>query len=406
MPAGANDPFIDGAAAGSPVAPRGLLPATTLTSRAVYTEETPIIAEPRNVWSPTAAPGEVYRSGQFTIAPALSYLYLYGDGVMARPGIDVDTSIHAIAPSVTVGLGNVWQFHYSPVWTLYSSDEFSDTVNHHALLYGQTRYQAWRLGASQAYDRTRNPLVETASQAEVERFETRGEASYDVNSRFRLQADGAQTLRRADTAADLAEWNGSLWALYETSPGTQVGAGVTGGYVDIHRRPNMSYWRLQARASSQISQKLSGAVRVGAEWRDTGRASDDTLDEPLVGASLAYRPFETTLISVDYDRSVGTSIYLNRLTQSDSAGIEFRQRLLGRFALSVSYAYREVDYLPSVDDPLGRRDQIDTFNVSLSTPLFRRVTGGVLYRYSQNETNRAEYAYESEQYGVQLRYGF
>src|SRR5690606_2190838 len=105
---------------------RSLFAPATMTSRAVYTEETSVIAEPSDVWSPRVTDGEVFRTGQITIRPGLRYLYLYGDGMLSRPGVEENSSIHAISPTVAVGVGDVWTFSYAPVWTIYSNDRFSD----------------------------------------------------------------------------------------------------------------------------------------------------------------------------------------------------------------------------------------------------------------------------------------
>lgn len=385
---------------------RSILTPTTMTSRAVYTEETAVIADPSDVWSPPATDGEVFRTGQITVRPSLRYLYLYGDGMLSRPGIEENSSIHALSPAVAVGVGEVWTFSYAPIWTLYSNDAFNDTLNHRAVLRGQTSYQAWRFGASQGYSRNRSPLAETGGQTRVERFLTQLEAAYELNSRTRLRAQIEQNLRDAETASHLREWSASLWAYRQTGPAMTVGAGITGGYLDIEDQSNMSYGRLQGQLALDVSEKVSWTIHAGYERRSFLYNDAESMDKPLLGTSLIYRPVPTTMLSLDYDRSVGNSVFQNRVNESDTFGVRLNQRLLARFNLSASYTRREMDFVVNEFTPVPRDDRVDTLTVSLGTPLMRRLTGSVLYRYTKNDTNRPEFAYESDQYGVELRYGF
>lgn len=397
---------VDDAESAEAVPDRSLFAPATMTSRAVYTEETSVIAEPSDVWSPRVTDGEVFRTGQITIRPGLRYLYLYGDGMLSRPGVEENSSIHAISPTVAVGVGDVWTFSYAPVWTIYSNDRFSDTLNHRAMLRGQTEYQAWRFGASQGYTRTNNPLAETGSQTEIERFNTKLDADYELNSRTRIRGQVEQNIRSADTASDLREWTAATWIYYQTGPAMSVGAGITGGYLDIEDQSNMSYGRLQGQLSLDVSEKVTWSIRGGVERRAFLYSDADTINKPLLGTSLVYRPVPTTLLSLDYDKSVGNSIYQNRVTETDTVGIRLNQRLLQRFNLSVAYTRREMDFVVNELNAIQRDDRIDTFTASLGTQVLRRVSASVLYRYTQNDTNVPEFAYESNQVGVELRYGF
>ncbi len=112
---------------------------------------------------------------------------------------------------------------------------------------------------------------------------------------------------------------------------------------------------------------------VGLERRRT--LSNPARDQKnrLYNGSLSYRPFEATTLSVSAGRDVQPSYYSGQTTLTDSWSARFEQRLLQRLFLSTSFSQSKNDYDSTTGAATPERDdKYDTFEVRLSTAIFRR----------------------------------
>src|SRR5665213_3893846 len=113
------------------------------------------------------APGAAVAAwGPFSIYPQLGYLFTYGNGLQAQPGVNSTTVVNTVTPDVMIKIGSHWSLDYTPSETFYSNPLFQNTINQHVTFMGAEAYGDWTLSLSQSYVDTSQPLVETGTQVD------------------------------------------------------------------------------------------------------------------------------------------------------------------------------------------------------------------------------------------------
>jgi len=83
-------------------------------------------------------------------------------------------------------IGRHWTLDYSPLWTIYSNNQFSDNFGQVIKLLGGATYNDWVLGLIQSYSDIFALSAETASQTRTETYNTALNGSYTMNSKMSL----------------------------------------------------------------------------------------------------------------------------------------------------------------------------------------------------------------------------
>jgi len=156
----------------------------------------------------------------------------------------------------------------------------------------------------------------------------------------------------------------------------------------------------------------------GLEVRHSRAAAAEDQNNPIYSATLVYRPFEVTQITLGGSSSVRTSYYQNQVTESTGWNLGAQQRLLERFYINAAYNHQESDFtavspiVPPVlpTDPSnsllislpGRSDRMDAINLRLFTTLFKHWKMAGTYAHSKNRSSQAGFTYTSTRYGFEL----
>jgi hypothetical protein len=357
--------------------------------------------------APPARPESPFNWRGVTLRPHLDFTVMYGDGIQNRPGAREKTVTEVIAPGMLIELGRNWALDYTPRLTYYSSDAFKDTLGHNASLRGGVKYENWKFGLIQSYSLTEDPLIETGTQTEQEVFGTHLTASHPLGSKMLLELGVHQYFRFAEGLNDSRSWSTLNWLNYQFAPKLSVAAGVGGGYDRVSPGPDMTFEQIQSRLNWRIAQKLNLAVNGGVEIRQIKSTGADDLVNPIYGASIQYRPFDYTTLTLAGDRRVHPALSSGTVTEETEISIAVNQRLLGMLFLTVSGGYVTTDYVSSFGGtPTVRSDDRKQVMVSLAYSFLKRASASVFYQASDHESNVVGYSYGSTQVGLNLAYRF
>jgi hypothetical protein len=341
-----------------------------------------------------------------TLRPHLDVTVSYGDGVQPQPGVERKTWMEVISPGLLLELGPQWQLDYTPRLNFYSHDDFKDTVAHDASLHGGFTWNDWKFGIGQTYHISEDPLIETGTQTEQEIFTTILSATRPIGSKMLLELGANQSFRFTDVLNDSKSWSTMNWLNYQVAQRLSVAGGLGFGYDDVKLGSDMLNEQIQARVNSRIAEKLNLAIHGGVEIRQFADGDSDNLVNPIYGASIQYRPFEQTTVSLTGDRHVSPSLFDNQLTETMNISVAINQRLLEKFFLTLSGGYGTTDYLSSSSLDQNRTDDHLTFMARLSYNFLKRASASVFYQYTDNSSNIPGFDYHSSTVGLNLGYHF
>lgn len=348
-----------------------------------------------------------FQWGPVAFHPSFSYQLLYGDGIQSRPGKPEKTIIQAFSANFLFNLGTHWTLTYSPVSTVYSSSQFHNAIGNSLTLSGTTSYNDWILGVSQSYSSSSAPLVETGTQTDQTSYLTAVNGSYQLSEAMSLALAVNQSFTSADKFNSSREWSTLDWLNYSILPGWSVGVGAGFGYVDVETGFDSTYQQLQGQTSFRATRKITLHANAGVEYRQLLNSGAGSLVNPLFGLSLSYRPFETTTLTIGANRGVGTSFFVNQLSETTSLQASLSQRLLKRLNLNVGYSYTTTRYVSSTKSlSITRRDEGSSYSVGLSCPIRTRTSVSVFYSLSENSSSDSAFQFTSSQVGLQIGYGF
>lgn len=346
--------------------------------------------------------------GVAKLNPRFTYQFSYGNQLQPGRGGDAENSvIHRITPGATIYFGKKWALDYAPTISYYSSDEFTDTVEHSVLFSGGTTYEDWAFGFSQSYRKSDSPRVETGGQTVDDTFNTSLSALHQLNSKLAMQLGLSQNLRFSEDYIDVFQWSTMNWLDYSISPKLSAGVGGGGGYVDVSEGFDSVYEQLMGRVTWRPGEKLSLTANGGADFRQFLNADLSTLVNPVYGLTGSYDLFENTTLLLSGSRQVSASYFENQVNENTRISGGVRQRLFEKLVLSLSGGYRQSRYIQVVEGfDLGREDNGYFFSSRLSTTILKKATVGIFYYWSQNNSDTQGYSYDSFQVGFDISYRF
>lgn len=373
-----------------------------------------------------AAPAETtpLRWGSVVLHPRLGYRFLYGNGIQSAPGQQHDTVVQQLIPGLLINAGNHWALDYTPTFSFYSAGGFRNTVDHSVYLGWGTVYEDWFLHASQHFDSTSEPIVQTAAQTDEKNYLTALGGTYQFNDKMSLDLGLGQELHFVGNPgssanyqqafSDWRNWSTMDWFNYEFWPRFNAGLGLGAGYNQQNGGPNAVYEQYQGRIKWRATDKISFILSGGLQDQQylTGGAGD--LLTPIFGGTIQYQPFEQTRLSLAADRSVSSSYFQNQTTEITSITADLNQRLLGKLHLDLSGGYNKTKYVASAAGlATGRTDDYYTFSARLTCPFLKRGTIAVLYQYGKNSSSQngfasgtGAFAYSSSQIGFEIGYRY
>lgn len=352
--------------------------------------------------------------GPVHLHPHIFYSLSYGNGLQSQPGNQSKSLINTFSAGMAVDIGSHWHLDYTPTLRYYSSHEFRDSLDHSVSLTWATICGDWKLGASQSYAASSEPLVETGSQIATEIYSTVLSTAYQLNSKTSLEFSANQGFRYVNSIStnqpltDSKTWTAIATANYQLSPAVSIGPSLTFAYDNLKVGSDMTSEQFQGQFLWRPGPKLTCLGKGGLEIRQfLVDSTEPDLVTPVFAFSFAYRLFEVTTFSLAVNRTVTPSYFGNQFTESSSINGGVRQRLLQRLYLDVIGGYTTTTYrTTSAGKSANRDDDYATVNIRLSCPFLQHGSVSVFYDWSDNISTQAGFGYNSDQVGLELGYRF
>ena len=354
-----------------------------------------------------------FQWGPVILHPRLGYGFSSGTGLQSAPGQSRKSVVNTLSPGIGFDLGRHWQINYTAGAAFYSDPNFKDSVNHNLTLSGRTTYGDWGFNLAQGVAISSDPLVETAQQTAQQTYSTTLATSYQINSVLSSVLTLGQELRDLqgvpNSAGSSSDWSLSGALNYQLGPGVSTGLGAGFGYNKVEVGPDMTHEDLNLRFGYQLARQLSLSLNGGLQIRQFLNSGQSALVSPTFGASLNYRPFDYTTLSLAASRSISPSYFQNQVTEGTSVTLGLSQRFFKHYYFSVNGGYDVTTYQDSTlvgAQFHGREDSRSFFGVSLSTSFLKHGTVSVSYSKNQNSSNALGYGFNSDQFGLSLAYGY
>ena len=347
-----------------------------------------------------------FRWGPFQIRPFADYRYTYGNGLNAQPGQQENTALHRITPGITAS-SKRFVLTYSPSLSYYSNDDFNDSLDHLASVSSTFGYEDWVFGLNYSYSKTEPILIETGQQTPTKSHTFGFTAHYQYSDKTSYDFSLSRTSQKTDLN-DLKNWSSMNWLNYHFSDKTTFGVGAGAGFSDQTEGSNSIYEQIQGRIGWRPGPKLTLDLNGGVEFRQfMDSAADDDIF-PLMGLSINYALFESTVLQLSANQSVGSSLLDGQITENTSVSAGFRQRLLRRLNFDLFARYGTTDYQSTTSAVATetRSDEFTSISASLGATFREKGTISVFYERSKNNSSAEGLSYTSDQYGVQIGYRF
>lgn len=370
-----------------------------------------------------------FQLGPVIAKPHVSYGFTYATGVQASPGNPQATTVQSLSPGVTLSFGTHWTLDYTPTLTFYSDKNLNDSVSHSVSLTGAATYNDWVFSLSQGFSASSDPNVQTGAQTDQKSYATSFSASYSFNDKVSLDSSISQSIGEiggnslslptvsqnfTNLVGSSRQWSISESLNYKFWP--RLNAGVTAGfgYVNVDTGADQINESLSGNVNWRATDKTSFVLNAGvSDSRSLGAGSGDILS-PTFGATIQYKLFEPTQLSLTASRGITTSYFQNQDSESTSLSLSIGQRLLQKYHLSLSGAYSTTDYIQFVPasgasggaTPTVRTDDSYSLSASLGRSFLKRGTISVSYSFSENRSSVTGFTYSSNQVGVQIGYSY
>ncbi|HWA29283.1 MAG TPA: hypothetical protein VG734_26770 [Lacunisphaera sp.] len=352
---------------------------------------------------PPAPPQTPFKLGSLVLRPHLSYSYMNAEGLPAADGRRVASEIFTLSAGLTGDLGKYWTFDYSPSWRKYSARAMMDSDDLSASLKGMIPLPDMGLQFAEIYSQSTPTLVETGQQTKQESWTTSLNTAYRFSPGIQLQASGGMNERYTDIAPDMRTWNANVALNLAFSPRFSLNVGPSFSYNEIKNAADLYDEGYQAEVSWKPTDKITLAFTLGRQYSYSKSSAGINLSNPILNFMIGYQPFETTTLTFSAARTTMPSYFGDQVTDTSRWSVILNQRLLGRFYLNASYAPYDNSYT-AIDlvTPAGRVDSVKSYNVSLSTQLFGRISFAATYTLTKNDSNVSGFTFSTTQYGVQL----
>ncbi|MGH7940534.1 MAG: hypothetical protein ACREFR_05630 [Limisphaerales bacterium] len=367
---------------------------------------------------------EPFRWDQFTVRPHADYQFEDAYHILAAPSNQVDTTIQRISPGLLFNLGPHWALDYTLSLGFYSNTNFGREVDHSITLTGQTVYGDWALGFLQTVLLSSSPLVEFGGQTSQEYFTTTVTGHHEDNQYVSEDLDLNQNIQvfPGGDFEDMRSWSTLDWLNYQPQSHFNIGLGPGLGYNYALYGPDSVFEQIMARLNWRLtgvlSLQLSGGVN---ETEFLGSQGGGNIFSPIYSASLEFRPFTQTELSVYASRYVAPSVLVDETTEGSSVGGSVSQRFLGQFYLSCQASYNNEKFVaPTIltlvqVNPkvyalellnLGRTDKYYSLTLRLSHSFLGRGNISAFYQYSSDISTAPGYSFAGNEFGGEVGYSF
>ncbi len=344
---------------------------------------------------------------KLTFRPHVSYQFMYGNDILSRSNQSHETIIQTISPGMLMELGKHWTLDYTPSLAFYSDKNFKNSLNHSLNLSGHTSYEDWTYALGFNGNLTFDPNTQTGQQTDQQTYAASLSASRQLNGKLSLDLSGSLNFHLANEFNSSRDYSTMEWLNYQWAPTLGFGVGVGYGYETTTLNGDSMHEHVLARVVWQIIDRVSFSLNAGPEFRQFLDSDKSPMISGTFGSSLSCQLTRATSLSLNANRSTGSSLLQNQFTETTSVAVSLSQRFFSRYFAAVSGGYTFTDYQSSQNDSTGgRSDQTRFLSVSLGTSFMKRGSASIFYSLSQNETNEKGLGYSSNQVGASVSYRY
>jgi hypothetical protein len=320
------------------------------------------------------------------LSPSIHYSFQHGDDVPFRPGQFVTTSIHEVSPRLNARFAERITLAYTPTMAWYSDSRFNDGVTHNATFGAASVVGDVELHATQSFSRGSQVFLETAAQTKLESWDTEAGLGYPLGPRTQIDATANQRLVYTEEFNDTRTWSGLLTLRRKVSEDLSWNVGVGGSKSDASRGVNYDSRTARVGFRWEASSKITLDSFIGFEAIDFSAGDVGTQTEPRYSLTFTYEVTPTTQLDLSARRATEPSLFTDRFTDTSDLALTVRQRLLGKFTLSVEASRRKLGDRTSLASAASRDDAHTLFRVSIGGRLLERFPVSLSWQHRKSES--------------------
>ncbi|MGI8960867.1 MAG: hypothetical protein ACR2IV_14110 [Bryobacteraceae bacterium] len=358
---------------------------------------------------------------------SLAVRSVYDDNINLNPSNREDDIYTTIEPTFDVGFGqadgNYIALTYAPNAFLFVNHSENDALQHVISLTGQYRFPLLTLSLAQGvqilngtglnadtgtgttFTRTN---LDVAGRTRVNIYSTRLNANYSLTGKTFLTAGLGYSLSDYATFISSSVLSGNVYFNYTYSPKLSVGLGLDGGYNAVESGQDQTYEQINARASYELTGKVSASLTAGAEFRQATNSGAQDNGSPVFDGNLFYQPFDGTNISLSFARRTQNSATLfGQDFHSTSFTLSARQRFLQRIYLGLTVGYENSEYFSTFSGLSSlRSDDYYFLQPSVDLNITSFWNAGVYYFHREDDSTLPTFSFYDNQFGIRTSLTF
>jgi hypothetical protein len=187
---------------------------------------------------------------------------------------------------------------------------------------------------------------------------------------------------------------------------TDVGVGITLGYLDVENSGGQFYQQGLLRARYRATEKINLSVNGGMEVREV-EEGDRNRVTPVFGLALTYTPFEQTVFSVEGSRRVENSASTSGVNvEYTGVTLNARQRFGGHYYLGASAGYQAARYVELTGDGSQRSDEVFNVQPYVRIDLSKTAAVEVGYLFQHDSSTLERFSFRQSEAFVHLNLFF
>lgn len=299
------------------------------------------------------------------------------------------------------------RFEYRPTGVIYVDHGADSRIDQRVVLEAGWRGSTAAVRYGGEYRRLGDATADTGGQVDRNEYANELRAAWYPREKVTVELAAGQESTNYDRSDlnDSDEIYGEVVLRYAYSPKTEVSLGYRVGRYEVDRAGDQTFQQATVGMMWRPRKKISVAMELGVEHRDFDRGSDNY---PVIDLRLGWEPCEGLDLFLGGYRREQTSAFFPGQNYSLTGVVAgFRQRINQRWSAAIEGGYEQASYSRvSGLGPSGRKDKILFVRPSIDYTFNERARLSVYYQFSQDQSNRPGFGYDSHQLGVDLGYDF
>ncbi|MEM7144036.1 MAG: outer membrane beta-barrel protein [Verrucomicrobiota bacterium] len=358
---------------------------------------------------------QLFSSKDFQLGLDLSGVY--DDNIFISSTDKVSDFIFRITPIVGFGAGDTVlredsyvSVLYSPTGEIFTDNSDQNSFNQDLLLAVGYRFHKLKISYLGRYETLSDATADVGDRFDRRIYSNFLELAYDLSPKTRLIARGDAYNVKYKDRVDIErsdEWSVDVLLEYDLTDKTKLALGYGYGTLDV--TPSSSIQRFHrglVEAEWSFSDKITFLGTGGVEFRDFGASNATT---GIYDLGFDYRLREGTEFGLrSYRRVEASAFTVDQDFVATGVNASFRQRLGRRWAFLLDAGYEWANYEDISGESEGpdRRDKVFYVRPSLAYSLREWMTFELFYRYEEDDSNFADFDYDNNQFGAQIRMEF